>query len=151
MQCKEIQSETEHTRHTTVTTVLVLTADSYEQQSSLLLLTSFYSFLRGGAVVVDSARRRGGNRRKSESQVGIHPSKCFRRRLATSSCSACRTFAVYSSRAVRSAVMAEMRHVNCRRSSGRLSDFLGRHGSLSEVPPNGPCLLYTSPSPRDDT
>ena len=67
--------------------------------------TSSYSYLRGGAVVVDSARRRGGNRRKSESQVGIHPSKCFRRRLATSSCSACRTFAVYSSSAVLRAVL----------------------------------------------
>ena len=55
--------------------------------------------------MVDSARRRGGNRRKSESQVGIHPSKCFRRRLATSSCSACRTFAVYSSSAVLRAVL----------------------------------------------
>ena len=52
-----------------------------------------------------AARRRGGNRRKSESQVGIHPSKCFRRRLATSSCSACRTFAVYSSSAVLRAVL----------------------------------------------
>ena len=73
--------------------------------SSLLLFNIFLQLLTGWCCGGRLCSSSGGNRRKSESQVGIHPSKCFRRRLATSSCSACRTFAVYSSSAVLRAVL----------------------------------------------
>ena len=83
--------------------------------------------------MVDSARRRGVTDVSLSRRVAS--TQCFRRRRATSACSARRTLAAYLSSAVCGAVLAEP---HARRPMNPLGLPRKCHGSLSEVPPSGP-------------